>query len=902
VSASKFITPRPVGAFELGKKRFMRSLSIRTKLWLNTIILALPLLGLVYFYVDSLSSTYFFTKTESEGMVLFQPATRLSNDLALHQAAAASGAAGDLAASERDAAADLDALQKGDAVGGNAATHALAADVRAKVTTALAARDASAASYAAHQAAIDAAMAYKNQVGGDWLLILDPELSAYSLIDVALMKVPDMQRALGDARVHLAALAASGKPGSADGYDLGAALALLRDRMLAARDELASANGTAGDRPSLQESIKAVGDSWLAPLVAFSDDATAALKSGQPGTDQWRKLLDRSGQLAGGAGDLQRRIYDVAEQSLALRGAHQYHGAVFALGGAALALVLAVGLMIMLARRISGAIVRLLAITQRIADGQFDTVIDRSGDDEVSRLYDGVAAMQERLLDERDRELKANAQIKESAVLNQRIRQALDSVSTSVMVADADHNIIFANHLLVDMLSDAQSDIRKSLPQFDAQRLVGTSMDSFHKAPSHQRQMVAGLTAPHTVTLSFVGHTFRLTATPVKSDDGERIGTVVEWLDRTQEEAIEREVSEIVQAVNEGDLSRRIQLAGKKGFFESLSKGINGLVQNFTDIVTQVKAAANEVNRGASEISLGNANLSQRTEQQASSLEETASSMEQMTSTVKQNADNAGQANQLAMAARDQADKGGAVVARAVKAMGEINGSSKKIADIIGVIDEIAFQTNLLALNAAVEAARAGEQGRGFAVVASEVRNLAGRSAAAAKEIKGLIKDSVQKVEEGSELVTQSGATLDQIVAAVKKVGDIVAEIAAASNEQSTGIEEVNKAVMQLDELTQQNAALVEQATAASQSMAEQAEGLSGLMQRYHTGDERAATVVHAAAGAKPVARSASQGVSKPAAKRAGGPAVHSSSASGPAPAQRLAATGTDGGSEWSEF
>jgi len=204
-----------------------------------------------------------------------------------------------------------------------------------------------------------------------------------------------------------------------------------------------------------------------------------------------------------------------------------------------------------------------------------------------------------------------------------------------------------------------------------------------------------------------------------------------------------------------------------------------------------------------------------------------------MTSTVKQNADNAGQASKLAVAARDQAEKGGEVVGKAVKAMADINGASKKIADIIGVIDEIAFQTNLLALNAAVEAARAGEQGRGFAVVATEVRNLAGRSATAAKEIKALIQDSVEKVREGSNLVTQSGATLEQIVGAVKKVNDIVAEIAAASREQSTGIEQVNKAVSQMDEGTQQNAALVEQTSAASQSMADQARGLNAAMQRY---------------------------------------------------------------------
>jgi methyl-accepting chemotaxis protein len=237
--------------------------------------------------------------------------------------------------------------------------------------------------------------------------------------------------------------------------------------------------------------------------------------------------------------------------------------------------------------------------------------------------------------------------------------------------------------------------------------------------------------------------------------------------------------------------------------------------------------------RGAQEISSGNANLSGRTEQQSSSLEETASSMEEMTTTVKQNADNAGQANQLATAARDQAEKGGSVVGKAVRAMAGINDSSKKIADIIGVIDEIAFQTNLLALNAAVEAARAGEQGRGFAVVASEVRSLAGRSATAAKEIKDLIQDSVKKVEDGSVLVAQSGQTLEQIVSSVKKVSDIIAEIAAASREQSSGIEQVNRAVMQMDEMTQQNAALVEEASASSQAMADQARRLNEMLSRY---------------------------------------------------------------------
>jgi methyl-accepting chemotaxis protein len=299
------------------------------------------------------------------------------------------------------------------------------------------------------------------------------------------------------------------------------------------------------------------------------------------------------------------------------------------------------------------------------------------------------------------------------------------------------------------------------------------------------------------------------------------------------------ETQDVVKQAIDGDLQHRIPMAGKTGELEALCSGVNSLLESTADLVKRVKLATSEVQTGAEEISKGNTNLSQRTEEQASSLEETASSMEEMTSTVKQTADNAGQANQLAIAARQQAEKGGTVVGSAVNAMSGINEASKKIADIIGVIDEIAFQTNLLALNAAVEAARAGEQGRGFAVVATEVRNLAGRSATAAKEIKALIQDSVAKVDEGSKLVDESGRTLEDIVASVKKVTDIVAEIAAASREQSTGIEQVNKAVMQMDQTTQQNAALVEEAAAASQAIVEQAQALSAMIARYDVGADK---------------------------------------------------------------
>ena len=295
-----------------------------------------------------------------------------------------------------------------------------------------------------------------------------------------------------------------------------------------------------------------------------------------------------------------------------------------------------------------------------------------------------------------------------------------------------------------------------------------------------------------------------------------------------------RELEAMAAKAKDGDLTVRTAVISRDEIGRT-GESFNAMFDQVGGVVQSVKSAAGGITTGTIEIAQGNDDLSQRTSAQAGALEETSASMEEMTSTIKQNADNAKQANQLAVAAREVAEKGGAVTDKAVSAMDEINKSSKKIADIINVIDEIAFQTNLLALNAAVEAARAGEQGRGFAVVASEVRNLAQRSASAAKEIKTLINESVQKVGDGSELVNKSGQTLEEIVNSVKRVTDIIAEISAASQEQASGIDQVNKAVMQMDQGTQQNAALVEQATSASQSMKQQAEELLQQVEFFKT-------------------------------------------------------------------
>jgi len=345
---------------------------------------------------------------------------------------------------------------------------------------------------------------------------------------------------------------------------------------------------------------------------------------------------------------------------------------------------------------------------------------------------------------------------------------------------------------------------------------------------------------------------WQATYTPVLDVAGKPQSVVIYATDITAQQAKAEELARVMQETRKvmGRLSAGgldLTMDGAySGEYEELQQAINGCVENLRSMVAQIRGASGSILSGAQEIAQGNADLSQRTEQQASSLEETASSMEELTSTVKQNADNARQADQLAAVAREQAERGGSVVSAAVGAMGAIEDSSRRITEIIGVIDEIAFQTNLLALNAAVEAARAGEQGRGFAVVASEVRNLAQRSAAAAREIKSLISDSSAKVNEGSRLVDESGQTLTQIVLAVKKVSDIIGEIAAASHEQSVGIEQVNRAITQMDQTTQQNAALVEEAAAASESMEEQVRKLTRLVEFFKS--EASTAVADAAA------------------------------------------------------
>lgn len=470
-----------------------------------------------------------------------------------------------------------------------------------------------------------------------------------------------------------------------------------------------------------------------------------------------------------------------------------------------------------------------------------------------------------------------------------RLQSAIDGAQTNLMICDTDLIITYANPAVANMMGARADHLSRVFPGFDAKNLVGQCIDQFHKSPIHQQNILSDPNKlPWNAEISVAGLEFSLNATAIMDHQGNMMGNMVEWNDITEQKDAERQIQSLINNAAIGQLDARIESSEYKGFIKGLGDSINQLMSavtepireaqrvikllsdgdltvqmegefvgefselrdafnmttdNLADMVDQIIEGSETILTSADEISRGNADLSQRTEEQASSLEETASSMEQMTSTVKQSADNAREASLLATEAQNQAEKGGEVVQKAIHAMGEINTSSKKIADIIGVIDEIAFQTNLLALNAAVEAARAGEQGKGFAVVAAEVRNLAQRSAGAAKEIKGLINDSVERVGEGSVLVDDSGKTLVEIVNSVKKVSVIIADIATAGLEQSAGIEEVNRSITQMDSMTQQNAALVEEASAASESMNDEAKSMNDLMDFFILDEEEPVVV-----------------------------------------------------------
>jgi methyl-accepting chemotaxis protein len=407
---------------------------------------------------------------------------------------------------------------------------------------------------------------------------------------------------------------------------------------------------------------------------------------------------------------------------------------------------------------------------------------------------------------------------------NARVRQALDSCSTNVMIADADCKIVYANQSVMEMLRRNEAELRKTLPQFSTNGVIGSNIDIFHKNPSHQRNLLANLRGVHRAQIKVGPLSFGLSTAPIRDAQGNSLGAVVEWRDRTAEVNAEAEISALVDGATQGDFSRRLALASEEPFYQVLSNKFNDLINTVSKTIVEVRVAASELTSAANQVSETSQSLSQSAASQAASVEETSASLQEMAASVKQNADNANVTDGMATKAAKEAMEGGEAVTRTVEAM-------KAIATKISIIDDIAYQTNLLALNAAIEAARAGEHGRGFAVVAAEVRKLAERSQVAAQEIGHLAGSSVGLAEKAGEL-------LKHMVPSIHKTSELVQEIAAASGEQSDGVVQINGAMEHLNAATQQNASAAEQLSATSEELSAQATQLQGIMGFFRLREE----------------------------------------------------------------
>lgn len=522
---------------------------------------------------------------------------------------------------------------------------------------------------------------------------------------------------------------------------------------------------------------------------------------------------------------------------------------------------------------ISGQIITSLkkaaSIAHSIAGGNLENPIDSGANDETGQLLTSLDAMQTQLRNQ-------IAEERNKAIDSGRIKQALDNVSTNVMVIDSHFEVLYINDSLLATFRARQGEFKKSIPQFDLDTLVGNSIDLLQSIDSLKRYHLENLINSNVQDEEVDRLTFRITANRILDEDGSTIGIVLEWEDRTEQLEIEDSISTIVQQAQNGSLSGRLNNSGEatgfenrlagsinslldvnekviddvgrvlsalaigdltekvtgeyQGSFNELKSNANETVDQLKNIIFKIRNSTENMKQSVSGIVDGNKSLNERTAEQATSIEQTAVSMEEITGTVRNNSSNVDDANQLAKQAKEQAEQGGAAILDTTRAMGEINEASTKITDITTVIEEIAFQTNLLALNAAVEAAHAGDQGRGFAVVAAEVRVLAERSSEAAKRINVLITDTTKKIGEGSKLVDISGKHLEEIITTVSQVSTYMNEISSAGSEESAGIEKVNQAVIQFDQSLQQNTSLVSQTSKVSNALLDESRNFSELV------------------------------------------------------------------------
>ncbi|WOB49415.1 methyl-accepting chemotaxis protein [Xanthomonas hydrangeae] len=617
-------------------------------------------------------------------------------------------------------------------------------------------------------------------------------------------------------------------------------------------------------------------------LAAQNDNAPAqALLSEQarPATIAWQDKIR----------ELVTRQEGQSQQAYADAVASMNRGKLLIISGGVVVVVISSLLAWLITRSLTQPLARATKAAEAIANGQLDNNVESDAKDETGRLLRAMRGMQTQLqslltaqsdMAKRHNDGQISFRIDATAFPGDYGRMAKDT------------NTLVASHLAV----------QTTLARIMGRYAIGDLSESMDRLPGEKAVLTQTMDEVK-ANLSAMNHEIKQLAHSAANGDFSARGdadrfqydfhVMVDSLNQLMATADGnlQSLSSLLQSIAAGDLTAR--MSGEfKGVFAQMRDDANATAAQLAEIVGRIQHSAVSINSAASEIAAGNQDLSQRTEQQAANLEETAASMEELTSTVRQNAEHARQANQLAIGAASVASQGGEIVSKVVGTMSGIEASSKKIADIISVIDGISFQTNILALNAAVEAARAGEQGRGFAVVASEVRTLAQRSTAAAKEIKSLIDDSVERVAEGSTLVHTAGSTMAEIVASVQRVTDIMGEISAASQEQSAGIEQVNTTVTQMDETTQQNAALVEEATAAARSMEEQAVQLTQAVSVFKISDDSTRTL----RSATPVAAKLSviAGRTAAAAKSPVRPAA--------APKRAVAAGASHDASDWQEF
>ncbi len=695
-----------------------------------------------------------------------------------------------------------------------------------------------------------------------------PFVDTYHLMLATLSLGPRLEDVLGEARGRGVAFIAGGQ-----------ADPILRGRLLTLEREAELANAHF-DREYAKavEANPMIGED----LVALKQASDAAVASALQAISALAETEDPTGQdaaayfdaiTAGIATHHEFELGAVAELAkLSTANGERARNVLLAESVLLVLVVLLIGFILWaVASAIIGTVNAGVRAASAIAELKLDNHIEARSDDELGDLMRALAKMQTELRGRIERE-------REIATENARVRNALDASTSGMMISDSEGKVVYMNPVVTRALTDSEQAMRERVPDFKASKVLGSHFDVLNSDSTQSGVALSSLKETYRSRLKLGKQHFDMAASPMFASDGQRIGTALEWMDRSADTEFRHGLRNVAQKAAAGILTARVQVntseeryvelanifnslmdltstaisevqrtmaalaagdltvrskAEMMGSFGELNSNANGTADALAKAIGEVQIAVSAISSAAAEIASGNMDLSKRTEQAAANIEETAAAMEEMTATVKQSAEHAQQAKQLASRAAEVATTGGGTVDEVVRLMRDIEDSSRRMADITTTIDGIAFQTNILALNAAVEAARAGEQGRGFAVVASEVRALAQRSATAAKEIAQLINESVAKISEGATVAQRAGDTMHEIVGSSRKVADIITEITAATVEQAKGLGEVNNAVTQMDQATQANSALVEEMAASAQSMSDQAEQLSEIASRF---------------------------------------------------------------------